>query len=70
MFGKDFAASGMLASIFSLVGVPFTALGIYAVVTGAPAATGAHPAQSWFRAPTAYLPIGLTLLIAAALAAS
>ncbi len=69
MFAGNFAAGGMLASIFAIVGVPFTALGIYALVSGAPAAAGGHPAQAWFRAPMAYLPVGLLLLIAAALAA-
>jgi hypothetical protein len=68
MFAGNFAAGGMLASIFSLVGVPVTAMGIYALVTGAPAA-GGNPVHAWLRAPTAYLPVGLVLLIAAALAA-
>ncbi len=70
MFSGKFAAGGMLASIFALTGVPLTAMGLYALVTGAPASVGGNPAQAWFRAPTAYLPVGLTLLIAAALAAS
>ena len=69
MFAENFAAGGMLASILSITGVPFTALGVYALVTGAPASGGGHPVQAWLRAPTAYLPVGLTLLIAAALAA-
>jgi hypothetical protein len=67
LVGK-FAAGEVLAAIFAMAGTPLTAIGLYAVVTGAPAATGAHPAQSWFRAPTAYLPVGLVLLVAAALA--
>lgn len=69
MFADDFAAGGMLAALLGLVGIPLAALGLYAVVTGAPAVGGGPSSQAWFRAPTAYLPIGLVLLVAAALAA-
>jgi hypothetical protein len=68
VLGNHFSAGEMLAAIFAMPGIPLTAIGFYAVVTGAPAASGAHPAQAWFRAPTAYLPIGLVLLLAAAAA--
>jgi len=68
LIGDKFSAGEVLGAIFAMSGTPLTAVGFYAVVTGAPAATGAHPMQSWFRAPTAYLPVGLVLLVATAIA--
>jgi len=68
-FGKVWA-SGLVASSFLIMGLPMFALGLYALLTGAAVAPGQTPARAWLRAPLAYLPVGLVLLVAAALAAT
>jgi hypothetical protein len=60
-------ASGTIASVFMIVGLPMFALGLYGLIGGAAAA--AQGPRAWLRAPLAYLPVGLLLFLAAALAA-
>jgi hypothetical protein len=59
-------ASGTIASVFMIVGLPMFGLGLYGLVGGAAAA--AQAPRTWLRAPLVYLPVGLLLFLAAALA--
>lgn len=66
-FGDSFQAHEVLTGIFGMTGAPLTTMGLYGLMTGA--AAGPTPGRSWLRTPLAYLPVGLLLLIASALAA-
>jgi hypothetical protein len=67
----EFAAKGtpggVLAGLFALAGVPLVTMGLHGLATGA-ASAGPAPGRLWLRVPLAYLPVGLVLLLAAALA--
>jgi hypothetical protein len=60
-----FPAGELLAAVFAMAGAPLTSLGLYAMVSGG----GSAGQQAWLRAPAGYLPVGLVLLVAAAIAA-
>jgi hypothetical protein len=68
-FARTVVPGAVLGGIFAMTGIPLVAMGLYGLITGAPA-TGPTPERAWLRTPLAYLPIGLTLLIAAGLAAA
>jgi hypothetical protein len=68
-FGSKVAPGAVLSGLFAMTGVPLAALGLYALMTGAAAAAGPNPGRAWLRTPLAYLPVGLVLIVAAALAA-
>jgi hypothetical protein len=57
----------VVAGTLLMIGLATFALGVHAVATGAAAL--ADPARFWFRPPTAYLTVGLALLVTAGLAA-
>jgi hypothetical protein len=63
---KHVNAEGTFSSIFMLLGLPMFALGLYGLIGGA--AAGANGSRAWLRVPLAYLPVGLLLFLAAALA--
>jgi hypothetical protein len=63
---KHVNAQGTFSSIFMLLGLPMFALGLYGLIGGA--AATASGARAWLRVPLAYLPVGLLLFLAAALA--
>ncbi|MEV0561290.1 hypothetical protein [Dactylosporangium sp. NPDC050588] len=65
MTADKIEATGTLASIFMILGLPMFALGLYGLIGGAAAA--ASGARAWLRTPLAYLPIAVLLFIAAAL---
>jgi hypothetical protein len=67
-FASPIRTQGAVGGMFLFVGLPLFGYGLYALITGA-AATGAG-ARPWLRTPLAYLPIGLSLLICAALASA
>jgi len=68
-FGPPLSAAGVVSGIFTLIGLPLAAAGLYAVLTGALRVPDAPGVQAWLRAPAVYLPIGLVLFLAAGLAA-
>jgi len=68
-FSHTVQAGAVLAGIFAMCGTPLTTMGLYGLMTGAATAGGPTPGRAWLRTPLAYLPVGLVLLVAAALAA-
>jgi hypothetical protein len=68
-FAHPVIAGAVLGALFAMVGIPLTAVGLYALVTGPSAASGPNAVGAWLRTPLAYLPVGLVLLVAAGLAA-
>jgi hypothetical protein len=68
-FGHPFQPAELLAGIFTMVGTPLVAMGLYGVITNAASASGPSLARAWSRPPLALLPVGLALILAAALAA-
>ncbi|MEU8231853.1 hypothetical protein AB0C12_19885 [Actinoplanes sp. NPDC048967] len=63
-FVDDATARGVVPAVLLTLGLPLTGFGLYSLAGGG--RTGARDA--WLRPPLAYLPIGLVLLLAAALA--
>jgi hypothetical protein len=68
-FSHIVITNGVLGSVFAMAGTPLVAVGLYALAIGAAAAAGPNPGRAWLRTPLAYLPVGLILLFAAAIAA-
>jgi hypothetical protein len=66
-FGDKASSGGVLAGLFALAGVPLVARGLHGLAAGA-ASAGNSPGRQWLRVPLGYLPVGLVLLLAAALA--
>jgi len=64
--GSHLNAPGTISSIFMILGLPMFALGLYGLIGGAAAV--ANGSRAWLRVPLAYLPVGLVLFVAAALA--
>jgi hypothetical protein len=67
--GHPVVAGAVLGALFAMVGIPLTAIGLYALITGPSATAGPNVVYAWLRTPLAYLPVGLVLLVAAGLAA-
>lgn len=66
-FSHPVQVGGSIASAFLALGAPMFGLGLYGLLSGAAAAPGAG-GRVWLRAPLVYLPVALTLFIAAGLA--
>ncbi|MDT5037691.1 MAG: hypothetical protein QOE03_2876 [Micromonosporaceae bacterium] len=67
VFTLPIQVGGSIASAFLALGLPIFGLGMFALVGGA-AAQGAG-VRAWLRAPLVYLPVAVTLFLAAGLAA-
>jgi hypothetical protein len=68
--GRPLSASGVVASVLVLLGLPVGAIGFYGLATGAArSSSGPPPYAVWLRPPLAYIPIALVLFTAAGLAA-
>jgi hypothetical protein len=68
-FAHPIQVGGSIASAFLALGLPMFGLGMYGLLGGGAAAPGAG-ARVWLRTPLVYLPVALTLFLAAGLAAT
>jgi hypothetical protein len=66
--GHPVQLGGSIASAFLALGLPMFGLGLYGLLSGAAATPGAS-GRVWLRTPLVYLPVALTLFLAAGLAA-
>ncbi|GEM_PF-7131437 len=65
---KQLAGTTTVGMLLSM-GLPLVGVGLYALFTGAASVSfGAQASQAWLRSPLACLPVGLVLLLAAAIA--
>ncbi|WP_157408620.1 hypothetical protein [Actinoplanes sp. N902-109] len=62
-FVDDPSARGVVPAVLLTLGLPLTGTGLYNLASGGRVAAR----EAWLRAPLAYLPIGLVLLVAAGL---
>jgi hypothetical protein len=67
-FGTTFALNGVIASTCALVALPMLVAGIYGLVTGAAHGAEQYGFKVWARPPLAYLLVGISFVLAAALA--
>jgi hypothetical protein len=63
-FADDPAARSIVPAVLLTLGLPLTGVGLYALAGGG----RPHNRDTWLRPPVAYLPAGLFLVLAAALA--
>jgi len=65
-FAHDAAAGSIVPAVLLMLGLPLTGVGLYALARGG----RPHARDMWLHPPVAYLPAGLFLVLAAALAVS
>jgi hypothetical protein len=65
-FAGDPTAAAIVPSVLLSLGLPMTGAGLYALANGG----RPHSRETWLRPPVAYLPTGLFLILAAAIAVS
>jgi hypothetical protein len=68
VFANPVQVGGSIASAFLALGLPIFGLGMYGLVGGAAGQNAGS--RVWLRAPLVYLPVAVTLFLAAGLAAS
>jgi hypothetical protein len=67
-FGSPFSAAGVIASSLALASLPLLVAGLYGLITGAAYGAEQFGFKVWARPPLAYLIVGISFVLGAAIA--
>ena len=67
-FGNPFSTKGVIASSLSLASLPLLVAGLYGLITGAAYGAEHFGFKVWARPPLAYLLVGISFVLGAAIA--
>jgi hypothetical protein len=67
-FGNPFSAKGVIASSLALASLPLLVAGLYGLITGAAYGAEHFGFKVWARPPLAYLLVGISFILGAAIA--
>jgi hypothetical protein len=67
-FGNPFSAKGVIASSLGLASLPLLVAGLYGLITGAAYGAEHFGFKVWARPPLAYLLVGISFVLGAAIA--
>jgi hypothetical protein len=67
-FGNPFSAKGVIASALGLASLPLLVAGLYGLITGAAYGAEHYGFKVWARPPLAYLLVGISFVLGAAIA--
>jgi hypothetical protein len=67
-FGNPFSAKGVIASSLGLASLPLLVAGLYGLITGAAYGAEHYGFKVWARPPLAYLLVGISFVLGAAIA--
>jgi hypothetical protein len=67
-FGSPFAVGGVIASSLALASLPLLVAGLYGLITGAAYGAEQFGFKVWARPPLAYLIVGISFVLGAAIA--
>ena len=67
-FGNPFSTKGVIASALSLASLPLLVAGLYGLITGAAYGAEHFGFKVWARPPLAYLLVGISFVMGAAIA--
>jgi hypothetical protein len=67
-FGEPFSAKGVIASSLALASLPLLVAGLYGLITGAAYGAEQFGFKVWARPPLAYLIVGISFVLGAAIA--